>query len=225
VVLYPLRSIFAYVKYLNISERKIHRLEQELQRMRLQNVELRKHIPMDSVEPFTTPYELLKAHIIGRDPTNINGYLYVDKGISSGIMVDQPALTTDGLVGKIQYVGEHYSIVETLEHEGSAISALDIHTGIHGIVRKNTHLLFDFIRADDSISINDSVYTSGMSEIFPEGILIGRITYIGEPNDPFFKPVYLTPAVRINRLTYLYVLLGYRTDAIELNIQTLETSP
>jgi rod shape-determining protein MreC len=225
VVLYPWRSIFTYVKYLNISEKKIHHLEQELQKIRLQNAELRKHIPVDSVDPSTTPYELLKAHIIGRDPTNINGYLYIDKGITNGVIVDQPVLTTNGLVGKILYVGEQYSVVETIEHEGFAISALDLHTGVHGIVRKNTHLLFDFIRADDFVAINDSIYTSGMSEIFPEGILIGRITHIAVPDDPFFKPVYLTPSVRVNRLVYLYVLLGVRTGSIDMSIPSTGASP
>jgi rod shape-determining protein MreC len=220
-----LRTVFVYTKYLNISEKKIHRLEQELQRVRLQNAELRKHMPIDSVIPSTMPYELLKAHIIGRDPTNINGYLYIDKGSAHGVKIDQPVLTTNGLVGKIHYVGDRYSIVETVEHEGFAISALDFNTGIHGIVRKNTHLLFDFIRADDSVMIHDSIYTSGMSEIFPEGILIGEIAHIAEPNDPFFKPVYLTPAVKVNRLIYLYVLLGYRAEAIDMHIRPAGATP
>jgi len=193
--------------------------------MRLQNSELRKHLPEDSVLPIVTPYELTKAHIIGRDPTNINGYLYIDKGRSSGILVDQPVLTAKGIVGKVHHVSERYSIVETIEHEGFAISAIDIHTGIHGIVRKNAYLLFDFIRVDDTIAISDSIYTSGMSEIFPEGILIGFISRIAEPHDPFFKPVYINPAVKINQLTYLYVLSGYNIGTIKLNTKILEQTP
>lgn len=217
--------MFSYVKYLNISERRIHELEQELQKTRLQNMELRKHIPEDTVESAITPYELIKAHIIGRDPTNINGYLYIDRGTTHGVVPDQPVITTNGLVGKVHYVSEKYSIVETVEHVGFAVSALDIQSEIHGIVRKNAYLLFDFIRVDDAVSINDSICTSGMSEIFPEGILIGYITHIAEPHDPFFKPVYLTPAVRVNQLTHLYVLAGYSAHMSELNTGTTQESP
>jgi rod shape-determining protein MreC len=225
VVLFPLRTVFSYVKYLSISEQRIHDLETQIQTLRLQNVELRKQVTKDSLELTTMPYELMKTHIIGRDPTNINGYLYIDKGSDHGIKIDQPVLTTDGLVGKVHFVAHNYSIVETIEHEGFAVSAIDIRTGIHGIVRKNNSLLFDFIRVDDSIHINDSICTSGMSEIFPEGLLIGQVKGTGEPHDPFFKPIYLRPAVKVNRLTYTYVLSGYSTNTIDLNIKQSETRP
>jgi rod shape-determining protein MreC len=218
VVLYPMRTAFRYVQYLGISEKKIHNLETQLHELRLKNAEMHKRIPGDSVALAIAPYNFIKTHIIGRDPTNINGYLYIDKGSAHGIRTDQPALTTDGLVGKVHYVTEHYSIIETIEHEGFAVSALDIRTGIHGIVRKNTFLLFDFIRMDDTISVHDSICTSGMSEIFPEGVFVGSVRVIEEARDPFFKPIHLTPGVKINQLTYLYVLLDYRMNDIRLNI-------
>ncbi|MBN2620375.1 rod shape-determining protein MreC [candidate division WOR-3 bacterium] len=213
-----MRTTFRYVQYLGISEKKIHELETQLHELRLKNTEMRKRISGDSADLTVTPYDFIKTHIIGRDPMNINGYLYIDKGSVHGIKTDQPALTTDGLVGKVHYVTEHYSIIETIEHEGFAVSALDVRTGIHGIVRKNAFLVFDFIRADDTIYVNDSICSSGMSEIFPEGVFIGSVRAIGQADDPFFKPIHLAPGVKINRLTYLYVLLDYRTNDIKLNI-------
>lgn len=219
VVLFPMRTAFRYVQYLGISEKKIHELETQIHELRLRNTEMHKHFPGDSADLIVTPYEFIKAYIVGRDPTNINGYLYVDKGSTHGIGIDQPALTTDGLVGRVYYVAERYSIIETIEHEGFAVSALDVRTGIHGIVRKNTFLAFDFVRMNDTIYVDDSICTSGMSEIFPEGVLIGRVKDIAEPHDPFFKPVRLSPGVKINRLTYMYILMGYNANAIDLNIR------
>ena len=122
--------------------------------------------------------------------------------------MNQPAISINGLVGKIKYVGFNYSIVETIENKGFTVSAVDVNTGIHGIVKNKGNLIFDFIKINDAINIGDAVYTSGMSEIFPEGIFIGRVKKIERGDDLFFKPVYITPGVQVNRLTHVYIISG-----------------
>ncbi len=212
VVLFPVKTITEWLQYAAISRAHIEELETVVSKLRLENTELRKEILLDTTDFQTTDYILLQAQIIGRDPSNINGYLYVDKGQKQNIYVNQPVISTKGLVGKLEYVGTDYSIVETFENRGFAVSALDFNTGVHGIVKKKGNLIFDFINIDDEINIGDSIITSGMSKIFPEGIMIGRINKVGGGDDLFFKPVYITPAVQINRLVYVYILCGSKTN-------------
>jgi cell shape-determining protein MreC len=51
-----------------------------------------------------------------------------------------------------------------------------------------------------------------MSNIFPEGILIGTVSRIGIGHDLFFKPVQLTPGVHVNQLLSVYVLFSSDTS-------------
>lgn len=206
VLLFPVKTITQFLQFLTVSNTRITKLETVVSQLQLENAELKKRILRDTTELKTTKYTLLRTQIIGRDPSNINGYLYIDTGQRQKLYVNQPAIFINGLVGKIKYVGFNYSIVETIENKGFTVSAIDVNTGIHGIVKNKGNLIFDFIKINDAINIGDAVYTSGMSEIFPEGIFIGRVKKIERSDDLFFKPVYITPGVQINRLTHVYII-------------------
>jgi len=207
VVLFPVKTVTEFLQFLTVSNTRITQLETTINKLQLENAELKKKIPLDTTEFRIKKYELMKAQIVGRDPSNINGFLYVDKGKDKKICINQPVISVNGLVGKIKFVNAYYSIVETIENRGFAVSALDVRTGIHGIIKNKGSLMFEFIRIDDEIATNDSIYTSGMSEIFPEGVLIGSVSRIDSVENPFFKPVHIMPSVKINRLTYVYIIL------------------
>lgn len=210
VLLFPVKTVTAFFQFLTVSNARITELEVRVNKLQLENKQLKEKVLIDSSTQMTSDYSILKAQIIGRDPSNINGYLYIDKGEYDSVYVNQPVITIHGLVGKVKYVTPRYSIVETIENKGFAVSGIDINTGIHGIVKKKNTLMFDFIRVDDSIHIGDSISTSGMSEIFPSGVLIGIVKNIGHEDNLFFKPITLTPSVQINRLNYIYLIFGVR---------------
>jgi rod shape-determining protein MreC len=206
VLLYPVRVTSALLEYLNVSSTRIERLEIRLSQLHLENALLRDRLEVDTTQIASPQYVLLKARVIGRDPLNINGYLHVDKGTNHGVAVNQPAITVNGFVGKVKHAGPTTSVVETLENSGFTVSAVDVKTGIHGVVRKQEHLTFLYVRHTDTINVGDAVITSGMSEIYPKGILLGTVQMILESDDMFFKNVYVSPAVQINRLTSLYII-------------------
>lgn len=211
VLLFPTKTITGFIEFLTISSSRIEELEIMTNRLRLENADLREKVFLDTTEFTWTNFTLLKARITGRDPVNINGFLYIDKGSKQGLYVNQPVLSINGLVGKIKFVDAHHSIVETIENKNFAVSALDIKNGVHGIIKQRGSLMFDYIRTTDNINIDDSIYTSGMSEIFPPGILVGTIQDIHLTDDLFFKKVFVTPSVRVNRLTSVYVVFVSET--------------
>ena len=213
-LLYPVSVTSKITEYLNISNARIEKLEILVNKLILENAELRDIVDLDTNQLATGNPQLLKASVIGRDPQNINGYLHVDKGTKHGVAKNQPVVSADGFVGKIKNAGITTSVVETIENRGFAVSAVDIHTGIHGVVKSQATLLFDYVRHTDSIGIGDSLVTSGMSEVFPKGLLIGTVHGISESDDIFFRHVYVEPAAQVNRLVSIYIILG------EYNIPT-----
>ena len=208
VLLLPINVTCNLTEYMRISNIRIEKLEILVNRLRLENIILRDVLDLDTTQLELENLQLLKASVIGRDPLNINGYLHIDKGSVHGVIINQPVVSADGFVGKIRYVGSTSSIVETIENRGFAVSAIDINTGIHGVVKSYTNLTFDYVRHTDSIHVGDTILTSGMSEIFPKGIPIGVVQKVSPSEDLFFKDVYVTPATQINRLVSIYIILG-----------------
>jgi rod shape-determining protein MreC len=215
VLLFPIKTITGIVEFLTISNSRIQKLETTVNRLKLENAELREKALQDTTELTETRFTLLKARVTGRDPSNINAYLYIDKGREYQVYVNQPVISMGGLVGKIKFVDNHYSIVETIESQNFAVSALDLENGIHGIVKQREGLVFDYVRKTDEIAIGDSLYTSGMSEIFPAGILIGTVQDIQPMDDLFFTKVFVISSAQVNRLTSVYVLFAKKTSLSE----------
>ena len=208
ILLFPIRVTANLMEYLRISNDRIEKLEILVNRLTLENAVLRDTLDLDTTQLLSGELQLVKASVIGRDPSNINGYIHIDKGLRDGIRVDQPVVSVDGFVGKIRDAGTTSSIVETIENLGFTVSAIDINTGIHGVVKNRINLVFDYVRHTDMINNGDSILTSGMSEIFPKGILIGTVHKITDSNDLFFKQVYVAPATQINRLVSIYVIVS-----------------
>ncbi len=207
-LLFPVRTISGYVHFLNVSQEKIKQLEVKLTTLQVEN-QMLKDIALRAESPeslLKNNLRMIKANIIGRDPTNFNGFLYIDKGKANGLQVNNPVIIQEKVVGRIRAVAENTALVETLENDGFAISGVDSRTGIYGIVRKNNILKLEYIKNDDDVSQCDSVFTSGLSENFPGGLLIGTVADVRTQNDLFFKEVIITPAIKVNQLFYVYVI-------------------
>ncbi len=207
-LLFPLRTASSYVQFLSVSRTRINDLEIQVSELSLENSRLRKKLQNDSVEPAPSAYRFITAHVIGRDPSDFDGFLYIDKGQKDSLFANQPVVIAGRLVGKIKQAGSNYSIIETIENKNIAISAFDGRSGINGIVRYREGLSLDYVKINDDIVAGDSIYTSGMSETFPAGILIASVARTYETGDLLFKRVELTPGIQINRLYYVHILVG-----------------
>lgn len=207
IILFPIRSISNYFQYLYISQKKIDALEVEISKLQIENQNLKNHLELSGLpDTITTAnLRLIKANIIGRDPTNFNGFLYINKGKKDGLNINDPVIIQNKLVGRIKSLSDRTGIVETVENRGFAISAVASRTNIYGIAKQKEQLILDYIKLDDEINNGDSIFTSGLSEIFPKGILIGTVSEIRYKDDLFFKEVVITPAIKINKLNYVYI--------------------
>ncbi|MEO0137686.1 MAG: rod shape-determining protein MreC [candidate division WOR-3 bacterium] len=208
ILLLPLRVSYRYIQYLETSQKKIEYLETEVSKLQIENQALRYQLEQYKVADtiLTAHLRLLKANIIGRDPQNFNGFLYLDKGSTQGLNLNAPVVLENCIVGRIKSLAENTAIVETIENVDFAISAVDSRSGIYGIVKKRTSHYLEYIKSKDDVQIGDSIYTSGLSDIFPGGLLIGVVKNIKKKEDLFFKEVEIEPAISINALHYVYVI-------------------
>src|SRR3954468_11984649 len=129
-----------------------------------ENTQLRKLVNLDQSGTLAG-YEPVTARVIVRSPTVWYSTVQLDHGSSSGVAVDDPVVTGDGLVGRVTGVTSGTSEVTLIPDPRSAVSARVEPTGPLGVVKTEvgnpTDLLLDFIQNDATVKVGSTIVTSG----------------------------------------------------------------
>jgi len=110
---------------------------QELEIIKTENATLRQYVNM--AEKYAE-YKTVPAYIINKDVSNLSETMIINAGKSSGIDVDMPVITEQGLVGYIMSVTENTAKVQPIIDPATNISGT-ITTSrdsviVRGILRK-----------------------------------------------------------------------------------------
>jgi len=162
--------------------------------------------------------KLINAKIINNSTQFRNNYFMLDKGYLAGIKKDMGVVTMNGVLGIIIDVSANYSTGISILHKDSRISAR---------IKKNDQLvniswdginyrLGDISHIPTHVNLipGDTITTSGNSQIFPEGIIIGFVEYVDEEMDNMFKKGKIRFSEDYNRAMYVYVVENTRRDEI-----------
>jgi rod shape-determining protein MreC len=183
---------------------------------RQENAYLRRLLDYRDGARFPDDYRSVAAEVIGRPGGAFTQAIVLAAGSNSGIRVNDPVVSADGLVGKVTRVTGSTSRVEMLTDEEAAVSSVDLRTRAAGIVRhaRGTRetLVLDRVRKEDRIRVGDSVVTAGwraggLSSLYPKGIPIGRVTSVGQTDTDLFQQVQVDPYVDFGALDAVLVLV------------------
>ncbi len=149
------------------------------------------------------------ARVSFSDINNLNNKIFIDLGAEDEIKIDMITVYGDYLVGKIVAVHNNYSEVELITNPNSIISAKTMRD-ILGIARGSDEedglLYFQPSIVEDNLKEGDEIITSGISDIYPEGIKIGKIEEIDEKENYGYKRVILKPGFESKDLRELIVI-------------------
>ena len=205
--------IFSYENFITENEKlKKENMELKIQKERNQkileeNERLSKLLEMKE----NTIYKgnLKFARVSFSDISNLNNKIFIDLGEKDGIKVDMIAVYGDYLVGKIIDVYSDYSVVELITNPNSIISA-KTEADILGIARGSDEedglLYFQPSIVEDNLKEGEEIVTSGVSNIFPEGIKIGKIENIDDKENYNYKKITIKPAFESKDLKELIVI-------------------
>ena len=164
------------------------------QNVLLENEALRKQLNL----PPKSEWKPRLTRIVGRDPANWWRSVQIDLGSKDGVQLDMPVLAGEGLVGRVSEVHPHRSRVALIGDPACRISVTIEATGESGILSANGGTVFDptlvdlrFLPATSEARPGDMLYTSGLGEIFPRGIPVGKLVAV-EP-----APGALTTTARV----------------------------
>ncbi len=166
-------------------------------------------------------YEYISARVVNNSVSRVNNYITLDKGSLQGIQPEMAVMGSNGVVGIVKDVSEHFSTVISILHSSTKISSK---------IKKNNYFgssvwdgenpqiakLLD-IPSHAQVKVGDTIVTSTYSGIFPRDILVGVVSEIGTSGESF-KEIKLKLATDFQKLSYVYVirnLLKSERDTIE----------
>lgn len=159
-------------------------------------------------------FKFAPATLISRDSADPYKGFVINQGSTNGIEAYDPVITDAGLVGFVSEVGLTTSKVTTILSSDLTLGALDNRTSDSGIISgsletaKEGQTKFKNLSRSCNIAIGDYVVTSGEG-IFPKGLLIGTIKYIG--NDEYNTSIFanVEPFVDIDNIRSVMVITEF----------------
>ncbi len=157
-----------------------------------------------------TVYKYTGAKVISNTVNKKNNFIIVDKGSNDSIEKEMAVVSDKGLAGIVIGVSPHYSIIMSMLHQNSVISAR---------IKKNNQLVnviwgtddIRFGRVEDipshiKLYKGDTVVTSGNSLIFPPGIEIGTIEKYEADSLKNLNSAIIRFSTDFNGLHWVYII-------------------
>lgn len=124
-------------------------------------------------------YEYLPSRVIKISNNKQHNYLILDKGYEDGVSPQDGVVTSEGVIGIIDAVERHFSFAISFMNSEVSVSARIGHEGGVGPLYwdgKNAgNAILKEIPLQQKFKLGDTVWTSGISEIFPSDIPLGII--------------------------------------------------
>ena len=172
--------------------------------MELENRRLRKFVNFTASVPET----YVAAQIIARDPSPWFKTIMIDKGESHGLAKGNPVLVSEGIVGKIINVSTSASRVLLITDRNSAVDALIQNSRVRGIVKGDNadNCLFVYALRKDEVKQGEMIISSGLDQVFPKGLKIGRILNVKKEHSQLFQDITIETSVDFDKIEEVLVL-------------------
>ena len=154
--------------------------------------------------------------MIARDPSNQFSTITVNRGSIHGMQEGMPVIAfqggLQGLVGRVVLVGLSSSMVQPITDPNSYVAARLQSSRFDGLVAGSQGgadlLTMSYVKklAVNEVQYGELVITSGMGQLFPEGIHIGRVREMTAKGYEASLELEVEPIVDFSRLEFVYII-------------------
>ena len=176
-------------------------------------------IKVDSLNTYRK-YEYLQAKVVGNSVSLPNNYIQIARGSSQHVEKDLGVIDiNNNVVGTVIDHSNNYGVIMSLLHKQSTISAKLKKSGESGSViwdgEKPNYVIMKDINKSVKVTIGDSIVTSGFTDRFPYGLLIGRVTSLELDKRSNNYVIYIRTAANFYNLQYVYVIRNLKKDELQ----------
>ena len=209
-------------------------MQQELEDLRLQVSQLEEQIRQGEEDSRENEQlrELLKlqqqrqdfvfenARVTARSNSNWESTLTLSKGSASGVAAGNCVITETGmLVGVVSEVGTNWCTVSTIINTDIEMGGLVTRTYSAGVLEGDFALMsqgklkLNYLPEGAQLVSGDEVLTSGKGDVYPSGLVVGRVEGVFTDPSGMTRYAVVTPDVDLSSLIEVFVIKDF--DIVE----------
>ena len=156
-----------------------------------------------------SPLRLIAARVIARTPDNWSSSVIINKGKYSGIRRGMVVINLQGLVGRVSESNDNSSKIVLINDPSSGISSIVQRSRQEGLVSGTlgTNLVLHYLPENADIVVNDLIVTSELSQIYPKGLLVGKVVNLGKEFSGLNRYALVKPATDLSSIEEVLVII------------------
>ncbi len=163
-------------------------------------------------------YVYIAADMINAGFNKTKNYITINKGSLHGITSEMAVCSSEGVVGVVEKPSKHFSKILPLINVNLRVSAKIKKNGYFGSLQWDgndyRYTYLNDIPFHVNAEIGDTIVTSGLSPIFPEGIIIGFIESVNKETANFLT-IKVKLATDFKRIFNVYIIANTRKQEQE----------
>ncbi|MDI6606115.1 MAG: rod shape-determining protein MreC [Candidatus Omnitrophota bacterium] len=171
----------------------------------LENERLKKMLSLKQRSSF----KVILARVIAGSADSWSSSIIIDKGNSSGIKRGMAVITYLGLAGRVVETANSTSKIMLISDPDLSVSGMLQRSRQEGIVSGTlgANLIMRYLPEDSDIKIDDKVVTSGLSRVYPKGLLIGSVIDLGREYSGLSRYAIIKPTVNLSSIEEVLVII------------------
>ena len=191
-------------------EMEVLRLREAIAAMEADSARFSGFAP-DSTEQFR--YKTITAQVVSKSVTQLSNYILIDKGAADGVKVDCGVVSRQGVVGVVCVVSERFAVVLPLLNPKSRLSCKVLRSNHFGSLvwdgRDVEYANLEELPRHVDFQKGDTIVTSGFSDLFPAGIVVGTVEDFRKQHDDNFYSLRVRLATDFRSLSNVRVIVNF----------------
>ncbi len=162
-------------------------------------------------------YQFIGGKVINSSINKRNNYLTLNIGKEQGVTQDMAVIANDGIVGIVKDVSQNFSSIMSILHKDVRVNCQLKKEGIYGpLIWDGADYRFSNlidVPTHAKLKKGDTVITSSLSGIFPEGIMVGFVDSWERKQNESFYTVKVRLSADFKKVNHISVIKNnYKTE-------------
>lgn len=164
------------------------------------------------------------CNVIAHNTNDLYGGFTINSGNNDGIHLNDPVMTSKGLVGRVTTIADNYAKITTILSPQINVGVYTMRSKVTGVIENDLSsaekglCLMSGILKDADIREGDIIFTSGKSGLFPGDVLVGTVTEVYDDPNGLSKHALIKPAEDVRSVTSALIVTDFSGKGIPFEI-------
>ena len=167
----------------------------------------------------TTDYDLIPVRVVAKNLTGINNSMTVNHGRIHGVEPGMPLIAPNGLIGQVILTASGHSQIMPLSNQLFRVSGRIQGSRAYGVVSWSpdevNELVMNYVPQTIHVPEGSVVETSGFSNQFPSGILIGTVLRAEFDKGRDTQRLFIRPYVSLHQAAEAFIVRFHPEPEVE----------